>query len=180
MNQVRKILELHLQTQPMSLRTIARATGVSRPVVKSYVERIEEHPLALAELEGMSDSQLSEHLGLDVPVVQSTPDNVRLLGWLETNIGRLQERGMTRLLLHEDYLRGNPDGLQYSQFCFVLKQQYQAPESSSLLSHKAGDKLYIDYTGHKAFWVDGQKESQSYRGGLSGGFGSQWAAVCGT
>jgi len=156
MNQVRKILELHLQAQPMSLRTIARATGVSRPVVKSYIERLEGHPLDFVELEGMSDGQLNEYLGLEAPAVQSTPDNSVLLDWLASHVGRLQERGMTRRLLHEDYLRDHANGLQYSQFCFVLKQQYQAPESSSLLSHKAGDKLYIDYTGHKAVWVDGQ------------------------
>lgn len=161
MNQVRKILELHLQPQPMSLRTIARATGVSRPVVKSYIDRLEGHCLALAELEGMSDSQLNEHLGLEAPAVQSTPDNALLLGWLGDHIGRLQEHGMTRRLLHEDYLRDHCDGLQYSQFCFVLKQQYQAPESSSLLSHKAGDKLYIDYTGHKAVWADDQGVSHT-------------------
>ena len=161
MNQVRKILELYLRPQSMSLRMIARVTGVSRPVVKSYVERLEGHPLALAKLEGMSDGQLNQHLGLEVPAVQSTTDNSVLLGWLGTHIGRLQEHGVTRRLLHEDYLRENPDGLQYSQFCFVLKQQYQAPESSSLLSHKAGDKLYIDYTGHKAIWMDTQRVSHT-------------------
>ena len=156
MNQVRKILELHLQAQPMSLRTIGRATGVSRPVVKSYIDRLAGHPLTLAELERLSDSRLSEHLGLEAPAVHATPDNTVLLDWLRDHVGRLQEHGMTRRRLHEDYLLENPDGLQYSQFCFVLKQQYQAPESSSLLTHKAGDKLYIDYTGHKAVWTDGQ------------------------
>ena len=161
MNQVRKILELRLQAQPMSLRTIARATGVSRPVVKSYVDRLEAHPMSLAELEQMPDSRLTEHLGLEAPAVQSTPDNAVLLDWLRDHIGRLQQCGMTRRRLHEDYLAQHPDGLQYSQFCFVLKQQYQAPESSSLLSHKAGDKLYIDYTGHKAVWMDAQKVSHT-------------------
>jgi transposase len=154
MNQVRKILVLHLQTPPMSVRTIARATGVSRPVVQSYIDRLEGRALPLDELESMSDSQLMEHLGLVAPAVQPTPDNSVLLAWLGENIARLQERGMTRRLLHEDYLQAHPQGLQYSQFCFVLKQQYQAPEASSLLEHKAGDKLYIDYTGQKLVWTD--------------------------
>ena len=155
MNQVRKILELHLQAPPMSVRTIARATRVSRPVVKSYIDRLEIQPLTSDDLRGMSDGQLTEHLGLAAPAVQPTADNAVLLGWLGQNIARLQERGMTRRLLHEDYLKAHPEGLQYSQFCFVLKQQYQAPEASSLLEHKAGDKLYIDYTGQKAVWTDG-------------------------
>lgn len=155
MNQVRKILELHLQVPPMSVRTIARVTGVSRPVVKGYLDRLEGHPLTLGKLNQMSDGQLTEHLGLTAPSVQITPDNAILLAWLGQNIARLQERGMTRRLLHEDYLGAHPGGLQYSQFCFVLKQQYQTPEASSLLEHKAGDKLYIDYTGQKAVWSDG-------------------------
>lgn len=154
MKQVRKILELHLQAPPMSVRTIARATGVSRPVVKGYIDRLGSHPLVLSQLVGMSDGELNQHLGLEAPAVQATVDNALLLEWLKTHISRLQERGMTRRLLHEEYLGQHPGGLQYSQFCFVLKQQYQAPEASSLLEHKAGDKLYIDYTGQKALWTD--------------------------
>ena len=155
MNQVRKILELHLMVPPMSVRTISRATGVSRPVVKSYIDRMESgYEWTPEKLSGLTDAQLTEQLGLCVPAVQPTPDNAVLLEWLSQNIARLQERGMTRRLLHEDYLSFHPDGLQYSQFCFVLKQQYHAPEVSSLLEHKAGDKLYIDYTGQKAVWTD--------------------------
>lgn len=154
MKQVRKILELHLQTPPMSVRTIARATGVSRPVVKGYIDRLEGRIFFLSELEEMSDGQLNQHLGLEAPAVQATVDNAILLDWLEVNVSRLQERGMTRRLLHEEYLGLHPGGLQYSQFCFVLNQQYHAPQVSSLLEHKAGDKLYIDYTGQKVLWTE--------------------------
>ena len=154
MKQIRKILELHQQPEAMSHRTIAKITGVSRPVVKQYISLLSTHPATAQDLQKMSDSELNQHLGLEAPVVQETPENKVLLEWLETHIGDLQKTGVTRRVLHEDYLKEHPEGLQYSQFCFVLTQRYQAPEASSLLTHKAGDKLYIDFTGHKAIWTD--------------------------
>lgn len=61
---------------------------------------------------------------------------------------------MTRRLLHELYLQEYKTGLQYSQFCFVLRQQLQTPEASGMFEHKAGDKLYMDFSGAKLLWFN--------------------------
>lgn len=154
MKQIRKILELYLQPEPMSIRTISKATGVSRPVVKQYIELSQTHKLKLEAVRSLADSELAQAMHLDTPVVQETPENKVLLDWLEDHVGDLQKVGMTRKRLHETYLTQHPGGLQYSQFCYVLAHRYQTPEASSLLSHKAGDKLYVDFTGKKALWID--------------------------
>ena len=74
--------------------------------------------------------------------------------WLSKNAKRLSERHMTRRLLHELYLQEYKTGLQYSQFCFVLRQQLQTPEASGMFEHKAGDKLYMDFSGAKLLWFN--------------------------
>jgi len=114
MKQIRKILELHQQPEAMSHRTIAKITGVSRPVVKQYISLLSTHPATAQDLQKMSDSELNQHLGLEAPVVQETPENKVLLEWLETHIGDLQKTGVTRRVLHEDYLELVP------KLCFFV------------------------------------------------------------
>lgn len=152
MKQIRKILGMRLSDHYASIRCIAMATGCSRPVVKEYLDRLSEHPLELDQLTTMNDQSLTAHLGLETKNIKSTDQNQLLAIWLESNVKRLTHKHMTRRLLHESYLAEHPEGLQYSQFCFVLKQKYQAPESSGLFDHKSGDKAYLDFTGDKFHW----------------------------
>jgi transposase len=154
MKQIRRVLTIRLADCGRSIRMIAASTGVSRPVVAQYVNLAAESGLSLEELRTMDDAQLSARLGIERQAVQSTDVNQQLMRWAEVNISRLAKPNMTRRLLHEDYLRDHPDGLQYSQFCLILHAHFRDPDSSSLLEHKAGDKLYEDFTGQKASWTD--------------------------
>jgi len=154
MKQIRKIIQLKLNNSSMSIRTIAQATNISRPVVKNYLDLLAQHPVTTEQLNKLTDSDLKRHLELDHPAIQETEENQNLFIWLEKHSTDLSRVGMTRILLHEKYLEDHPEGLQYSQFCFVLKQRFQGPEASTLLDHKAGDKMYVDYTGNKFIWID--------------------------
>lgn len=138
----------------MSIRTIASATNISRPVIKSYLDLLAQHPLSSEQLDTLNDENLKKYLGIDGPAIQETEQNKAMLIWLEKHITDLSKIGVTRLLLHERYLEEHPDGLQYTQFCFVLKQRFQGPEASTLLDHKAGDKMYVDFAGKKFVWYD--------------------------
>jgi len=121
MKQIRKILGMRLSDHHASIRGIAMATGCSRPVVKDYLDRLAEHPLELEQLTAMNDQTLAAHMGLETRNIKTTDPNRLLATWLESNVKRLTQKHMTRRLLHESYLTENPSGLQYSQFCFVLK-----------------------------------------------------------
>lgn len=158
MKQIRMMVRMRLMDPPASIRRIAEATGCSRPVVKDYLDRLTDHPLTYEQLGTMNDQALRIHLGIEAPVIQTTDQNQCLIVWLEKNIQRLNQKHMTRRLLHELYREAYPDGLQYSQFCLMIKQKYQSPEATALFSHKAGDKVYLDFTGDKFHWKgeDGQ------------------------
>ena len=154
MKQIRKIFSMKLNDETISIRTIACAAKVSRPVVKNYLDYLEKTPLTIDELNKMNDADLKEHLGITAQPVYETEENKKLKQWLEKHIFMLSRIGMTRRLLHEKYLLEHPAGLMYSQFCFVLKYHFQTPEASALFEHKAGDKMYIDFTGKKLNWRD--------------------------
>ncbi|MHB8158723.1 MAG: IS21 family transposase [Desulfocucumaceae bacterium] len=173
MKQIRKIIELHLSGAPLSIRTISSATGVSRPVIKEYLTRLSINPLRFEQVSKMSDYELQSALGLETSDVIETPENLLLMAWLHLHINELHNVGMTRRLLHERYREQYPEGLQYSQFCFVLQQKHKSHESSSLLEHKAGDRFYVDFTGHKLHWIDmaGQKYTEEIFLGVMGASG---------
>jgi len=154
MKEIRKILTVRLLNPEASTRYIAEISRCSRPTVKDYLKLVAQQPIAIAKLIAMTDRQLTEHLGLQKPVVKPTATNRPLQDWLNINAKRLSERHMTRRLLHELYLEDHQDGLHYSQFCFVLRQQLQNHEASGMFDHKAGDKLYLDFTGDKLHWQD--------------------------
>ncbi len=154
MKQIRSILLAYLGNNGFSNRTIAKATNVSRPVVAKYLGILAKHPLTLTQVKSLNDAQLQKHLEIDAPAIYETQENVELSSWLNENIHRLSKVGVTRRLLHEEYTEKYNNPLQYSQFCFVLKNQYAEPESSALYNHKAGDKLYVDFTGEKLHWLD--------------------------
>ncbi len=146
----------------MSIREIARATNVSRPVVKNYLDLLALYPISCEQLNKLNDSELKKHLKLDLPALQQTEENQKLLRWLGKHSTDLNKVGMTRILLHEKYLEDHPNGLQYSQFCLVLKQHFHGQEASTLFDHKSGDKMYVDYTGKKFIWLDtkGQENTE--------------------
>jgi len=159
MKEIRNIFTVKLLNPQASMRFIAQATHCSRPVVKEYLDRLNTVPLTLEELKAMTDPQLALHLQIEPREIQETDENRVMNSWLAVNAKRLSEKLMTRRLLHELYLEEHPDGLHYSQFCFVLRQQTKAPEASGMFDHKAGDKLYLDFTGSKLHWHNELEQS---------------------
>lgn len=111
MKQIRKVLGIRLRDPQVSIRSIAAATGCSRQVVKEYLDRLTAHPLRYEQLSIMNDHSLKAHLGIESPALQTTVQNQQLLIWLEQNIHRLNQKHMTRRLLHELYRETHSDGL---------------------------------------------------------------------
>ncbi len=61
----------------------------------------------------------------------------------------LKRKGVTLNLLWEEYLQKVPDGLKYTQFCWHYQQWRKHEKLSMHIDHKAGDKMFVDYTGHR-------------------------------
>ena len=59
----------------------------------------------------------------------------------------LHRKGVTLSLLWLEYKAANPNGYQYSQFCFIYRQWAGKLDVSLRQTHKAGEKLFVDYAG---------------------------------
>jgi transposase len=66
----------------------------------------------------------------------------------------LRKTGVTRQLLWKEYYVKHPDGFKVSQFKYWYNEWTKEVSPVMHLTHKAGDKLFIDYTGKKLTIVD--------------------------
>ncbi|VAW21354.1 Integrase, catalytic region [hydrothermal vent metagenome] len=61
--------------------------------------------------------------------------------------------GVTLYLLWEEYKESNPDGFSYSRFCHHYRMWESKLKAGMHIGHKAGDLLYVDFTGGKMHYV---------------------------
>lgn len=151
MRKIRTIIRLHA-AEALSQRMIARATGVSRPVVAYYLGLFQHSGLSLEEIHRLSDSELEARLRPSEARLDPRYEALcRLLPKIAAELGR---RGVTRQLLWEEYRSSHPDGYSYTQFCFHLQAYTETSELAMHLEHEAGKRLFIDFAGNKPRVVD--------------------------
>ncbi|MEL6412662.1 MAG: IS21 family transposase [Bacteroidota bacterium] len=157
MNVLKQIIQQH--HSKISLRAIARNCGVSRNTVRHYLKVLEEKKCSYEALLAMEDHELGQLLA------QGKAPNQRqqqLLAQLPYLAKELHRTGVTRWVLWGEYKEKFPDGYQYSQFCNYLDEWLQTDQATLHIAQKPGDKLYIDFSGKKLYWIDqGSREKQS-------------------
>lgn len=66
----------------------------------------------------------------------------------------MRRAGVTLELLHLEYLQQHPNGYRYSAFCRAYREWLGRQRLSMRQVRKAGDKLFVDYSGKKPEIVD--------------------------
>ena len=145
MKKFREIIRL-VETSELSQRQIAGTLKVSRPVVADTIRKIKSSGITYDEIMSFSDTVLQELLSGE----KITKNKVIKLQESFPYIAKeLKKKGVTRQLLWEEYLEKYPEGLRYTQFCYHFQQWQKEVNVSMHIEHKAGDKMFVDYTGHK-------------------------------
>jgi transposase len=134
-------------------RKISDAIGVSRNTVKKYIRKFKYLGSTWAELSLMTDKQINE-LFNEEPIPESSEKLEKLIGYFSVAEKRLKLRGMTLQKLWEEYIIKYPGGYQSSAFYKHFKLWKSRSHPSMHMVHKAGDKMFVDYTGEKLRIVD--------------------------
>jgi transposase len=66
----------------------------------------------------------------------------------------LRKVGVTLRLLHVEYRAQHPDGYGYTQFCDHYGRWKQRQGVVMRHAHRAGEKLFSDYSGKTPHWID--------------------------
>jgi len=149
MRKTREILRLAFETR-LSQRAVARAMGVSNSTVSDVLARLKASGLSWPLPEEIADGELERRLyrapGRAAPDPKE-PD------WAAVH-AEMRRKHVTLALLWQEYRERHRDGYGYSWFC----QHYRAFEGRIDVvmrqSHKAGEKLFVDWAGDKLPYID--------------------------
>ena len=114
----------------------------------------------------------AQQAGLDWPTVQTLTDEVLEARLYTRPRAAIPERaprpwpdcayihrerrqpGVTLELLHLEYLQNHPDGYRYTQYCEIYRRWLKHRGLSMRQLHRAGEKLFVDYSGKKPTLID--------------------------
>jgi len=148
------ILIIKHYTHKQGTRTIRDLTGVSRNTVKKYIARYVELKIPWAELSKLNDKDL-ESLFLEEPILADPPERQLELYKIFPSVEkRLKQPGMTLKLLWQEYSLEHVDGFQSTGFYKHYKLWKGRSHPSMHMIHKAGERMFVDYTGKKLEVVD--------------------------
>lgn len=144
MRKIKQILQLHYESN-MARRAISVAVGVSYGSIANYINRAKKAGISWQAAKDMDERDLARALFPN----QTDSDDVR---YTEPDFPQihqeLKQKCMTKLLLWEEYRQSHPnDGYSYSQFCRRYKSWCNKQAYSMRQTHKAGEKLFVDYCG---------------------------------
>jgi len=134
----------------LSARQVGASLKISHSTVGEYVKQAEQAGLDWAQVEDMSEAALDERLFPPKKVnrERAEPD------WSQIDI-ELNQKGVTRMLLWQEYLEEYPDGYSYSQFCERYRQWQKTAEKTSMRKpKKVGEEVEVDYAGRTVAVTD--------------------------
>ena len=149
MHQAREILRQKL-TLKRSHRDVMHSVGVSMGTVSGVMVRATALGLDWAAVEALDDEALEVRLYGPRCATRETrplPDAPALHV-------ELRRPGVTLQLLHLEYLERHPEGYRYTKFCDVYRAWLERRAPTMRQVHVAGDKMFVDYSGKKAHYVE--------------------------
>jgi len=143
MRQVHEVLRLKW-AGGLSDRQIAQSLGLSRPTVAAYGQRAQAAGLSWPLPEGLDEAALARLLFPPSPAHSVFPPLAP--DWAQVH-QELKRKGVTLLLLWQEYKAATPEGFQYSWFCQAYRAWVGKLDLVMRQSHRAGEKLFVDYAG---------------------------------
>lgn len=149
MRKVKEVLRLKFDLG-LDNRQIARSLKISHSTVGDYLKRAERAQITWPLGKDLDDDALEGKLfgkREDAADDKPKPD-------VEYIRRELSKKGVTLTLLWEEYLKDNPGGYRYTQFCDYFRRYQKSLDVSLRMPHKAGEKMFVDYAGQTMPIVD--------------------------
>ena len=149
---MRKIRDvLRLSAEGLSTRKIGVSLTIGRTTVQAYLDRAAEVGLSWPLSPDMSDTDLERLIyprtARDIANRATEPD------WAHIH-RELRRKGVTLMLLWEEYRSDHPDGYGYSRFCELYTRWEGKLSPVMRQRHPAGERLFVDYAGHTIDVID--------------------------
>lgn len=144
MRQLREILRLRLHAK-LSMRQIRDSLRLSLGAIQKAVSKAEALELDWDAIEQLDDPHLAAKI---YPQADTAKSSHKVLpDWIEI-YQELKRKGMTKQLLWEEYTQQYPNrSFSYPQYCLLYRSWLKKQRRSMRQTHKAGEKLFVDYAG---------------------------------
>lgn len=149
MRKLKEIARLRFEAD-RSLTEIANAAGVARSTVQLALSRMAAAGMGWPWPADQDEAAIEAKLYGRVPgsaawrAAQACVAKLPEFAAMRVELGR---KGVTRRLLWQEYRAGEPQGLEYSQFCELYRRWAKSQDVVMRFEHAAGDKLFVDYAG---------------------------------
>lgn len=144
MRKVKEILRMRY-IAALSYRQISAATATPIGSVSNYCQRFEILPHPIEEVLRMDQSDIESLLFPERK--RALKHQPRPLPNLEYIHRQIRKKGVTFLLLWQEYKEANPQGYGYTQFKEYCHRFNQRLNPSMRQIHLAGEKMFVDYSG---------------------------------
>lgn len=142
MRKIKEVLRLRLELK-RSYEVIARSLNIGETTAREYVFRAERARLAWPLSKEMTEEQLSDLLY--PPKGPREQEQIALdFSYIHKELGR---KGVTLVLLWQEYLEKHPKGYSYSRFVFLYEEWKSCSNIWMPQKHKAGEVSFVDYAG---------------------------------
>jgi transposase len=142
MRKIKEVLRLNFHSN-LSQRSISRALGLSRTTVGDYLRRAKQAQLSWPLPKSMTDQQLCDLL---FPATVVVPASERATVDCAHIHNELKRKGVTLMLLWEEYQSIHPHPYNYSYYCEIYRRFARKLKLSMRQIHLAGEKLFVDYS----------------------------------
>ena len=149
MRHTREILR-HKWLLGSSHRLVTSSLKVSHGAITDTTQRALRAGLCWDSVCALMDSELEQLLYPPPPSAgtpRPEPDFV-------TVDLELRRKGVTLELLHQEYLALHPEGYRRSSFCAHYESWKKTRGLTMRQVHQGGDRLFVDYSGLKAYYTD--------------------------
>jgi transposase len=143
MRKIKEVLRLKFDNK-LSKRQIAQSCSIAHSTVSEYLRRFRRASLNWPLPEEIDDNQL-EQLLFPRPQIGS-PHRRPQPDWAYIH-QELRRKGVTLMLLWQEYKELYPNGYQTSQFCHLYRQWAKQLDPVMRQEHRAGEKMFVDYAG---------------------------------
>jgi len=144
MLKIKEILRLKFESN-LSNRKIGKVLNISHSVVNDHIKQFNNSNINYEDITALNDIELKSLLYGN----NKKEDKYPVPNWNEIHI-ELRNKIVTLSLLHEEYINscgGEDKGYGYTWFCNNYRKFSKKINPSMKLIHKAGEKIFIDFSG---------------------------------
>lgn len=150
MRKIHEVLRLSWGAE-QSLRAVSTALGIGKTTVSDCLKRAQAAGLSWPLPPELDEGRL--HRLLYPQEARAQRRQGEGIDWAQIH-RELRGKGVTLFLLWQEYRERDPQGYSYSRFCELYTQWRGRLDVVMRQSHRAGEKLFVDYAGQTVDLVD--------------------------